>query len=366
MELGPGEEKIIAVNFSWYLPNSTLSAGTSVNAGSAFGERPSAGTASNQQEVSGFAGKQLVNTFDPHGDGQTGILQSPTLTLDKRYLKFLVGGGSNAEQTAVRLLIDGKVTEMAAGNQTENLVEKVWDLKKYKGKKAVIHIVDQSTGSWGHILADQFVLTDNVNEDLYNLSSQARLIAGFEDGNYDGWKKIQDEVEGNEEIDPFYRPWYSGRFKNLDDVVEYWISHASELRKKSELFRDAFFNSTLPGEVLDITPLNAMIKNQSGGAFFIASPDEVSPQKAVYASDTNDHWKYGKNATQYWYCPEPTSRLEGLVNGRYTYWASHSPIPGGISFENFELNEPFSNGAKYVFGVSPLAPNQFIEEVTEN
>ncbi len=117
----------------------------------------------------------------------------------------------------------------------------------------------------------------------------------------------------------------------------------------------------------DITPLDAMIKNQSGGAYFIASPDEVNLQKAVYASDTNDHWKYyGKKATQYWYCPEPTSGLEGLVNGRYTYWASRSPIPGGVSFENFELNEPFRNGAKYVFGVSPLAPSQFVEEVTEN
>ncbi len=259
VKLGPGEEKTIAVNLSWFLPNSTLTAGTSVSSGSAFGERPSAGTASNQQKVSGFAGKQLVNTFDPRGDGQTGILQSPTMTLNKRYLKFLVGGGSNPEQTAVRLLIDGKVTEMATGNQTENLVEKIWDLKKYKGKNAVIHIVDRNTGSWGHILADQFVLTDNVNEDLYNLSSQATLIAGFENGNYDGWKKIQDEVEGNEEIDPFYRPWYSGRFKNLDEVVEYWNHHASALRKKSELFRDAFFNSTLPGEVLEAVAANLTI-----------------------------------------------------------------------------------------------------------
>lgn len=74
---------------------------------------------------------------------------------------------------------------------------------------------------------------------------------------------------------------------------------------------------------------------------FIASPDEKDPTKAVYAEDTHTHWKYtGKKATQYWYCSNPSNELEGVVNGRYTYWASKSPIPGGIAYENFELTEP--------------------------
>ena len=49
------------------------------------------------------------------------------------------------------------------------------------------------------------------------------------------------------------------------------------------------------------------------------------PTKAVYAEDTHTHWKYtGKKATQYWYCSNPSNELEGVVNGRYTYWASKS------------------------------------------
>ncbi len=116
--------------------------------------------------------------------------------------------------------------------------------------------------------------------------------------------------------------------------------------------------------VHDVTPVDEMIKDLSGAAYFIAAPNEVNPQEAIYASDTNDHWKYyGEKATQYWYCPKPTSELNGLVNGRYTYWASRSPIPGGVSFENFEFKEPFLNGAKYVFGVSPLAPDKFIKGI---
>ena len=114
----------------------------------------------------------------------------------------------------------------------------------------------------------------------------------------------------------------------------------------------------------DYTSVSAMIKDERGNAYFIAAPDEAQPQVADYASDTNDHWKYyGAKATQYWCKKNPGSQLQGLVNGRYTYWASTSPIPGGISFENVELKEPFINGAQYVFGVSPLGPEEFIKGV---
>jgi hypothetical protein len=112
------------------------------------------------------------------------------------------------------------------------------------------------------------------------------------------------------------------------------------------------------------TPLSEMIKDKNGGVWFIASPDEEDPVKAVYAKDTHTHWKYtGKKATQYWYCPNPGNELEGIVNGRYTYWASQSPIPGGVAYENFELIEPFRAGQRYVFGITPLSPEAFISSI---
>jgi len=151
--LKPGEEKNITVNFCWYLPVSNLTAGTPAKAGSAFSGKPSSGNTPNQQVVKGFSGKKLINTFDPAGDNQTGILQSPLVTISKRYLKFLVGGGSDPEKTAVKLLVGDKIVETAVGAQTETLQERTWDLKKYKGKKAVNRNVDSGTGGWGHILA---------------------------------------------------------------------------------------------------------------------------------------------------------------------------------------------------------------------
>lgn len=257
-----GEEKTITVNFCWYLPVSNLTAGTPAKAGSAFSGKPSSGNTPNQQMVSGFSGKKLINTYDPAGDSQTGVLQSPSLTISKRYLKFQVGGGNDPEKTAVNLLIGEKIVETAVGAQTETLQEKTWDLKKYKGKKAVIQIVDQATGGWGHILADQFVLTDDPNENLASLSSSAQLIEGFENDNYGNWEVVKPKEccpGGKCEEDPYYKPWYAKRFKNLDEVSKYWSLHYADLKKNSELFRDAFFASTLPPEVTEAVAANLTI-----------------------------------------------------------------------------------------------------------
>ena len=65
-------------------------------------------------------------------------------------------------------------------------------------------------------------------------------------------------------------------------------------------------------------------------------------------------WDYrGVKMTQYWrkLAAEVTPKLTCAVNGRYTYWGSQRPIPGGISFENFELREPFRSGQTFIFGI---------------
>jgi hypothetical protein len=44
------------------------------------------------------------------------------------------------------------------------------------------------------------------------------------------------------------------------------------------------------------------------------------------------------------------------VNGRTTYWGGNAPIPGGVSYENFELEAPFTAGQEFWFGVTPEGP----------
>lgn len=57
----------------------------------------------------------------------------------------------------------------------------------------------------------------------------------------------------------YYEPWYSSRFKNIDEVVKYWKLNYSDLKEKSELFSNSFYNSSLPPEVVEAVAANLTI-----------------------------------------------------------------------------------------------------------
>ena len=62
--------------------------------GTFAGTPPPAGTIGDQQPVSGYEGRQLVNTFIDHDNG-TGHITSPEFTITTDYINFLVGGGNH-------------------------------------------------------------------------------------------------------------------------------------------------------------------------------------------------------------------------------------------------------------------------------
>jgi fructan beta-fructosidase len=70
--------------------------------GTAFGKGPAAGAVDWQGAVTGFEGKGLANSFHG-GDGATGILTSPSFTVDSPYLNFKIGGGRHPHQAGTVL-----------------------------------------------------------------------------------------------------------------------------------------------------------------------------------------------------------------------------------------------------------------------
>jgi len=133
--------------------------------GEAFGSAPAQGTLPGQQQVTGFQGRGLVNTFRK-GDRSTGTLTSPPFTIERPYLRFLIGGGKNEVKTALVLEVDGQVVRTATGPNapnapggTERLETDYWDVRDLAGRQAVLRIVDQATGGWGHLNVDQIVQT---------------------------------------------------------------------------------------------------------------------------------------------------------------------------------------------------------------
>jgi hypothetical protein len=132
--------------------------------GEAFGPGPAPGTLPGQMPVSGYKGKGLVNSFYG-GDRSTGTLISPPLTIDRKYINFLIGGGKHPGETCINLLLDGKVVRTATGPNdqpggSEHLDWHTWDVSDLAGKMVVIQIVDQHTGGWGHINIDHIVQSD--------------------------------------------------------------------------------------------------------------------------------------------------------------------------------------------------------------
>src|SRR5436190_13484671 len=59
--------------------------------GEAFGPGPARGTLDRQQNVTGFLGQGLVNTYFKQ-DASRGTLTSPAFKVERRYLNFLIGG----------------------------------------------------------------------------------------------------------------------------------------------------------------------------------------------------------------------------------------------------------------------------------
>ena len=59
--------------------------------------------------------------------------------------------------------------------------------------------------------------------------------------------------------EPYYKPWYSGKFSSVTEVANYWRTNYDDLLRKSELFSNAFYKSTLPPEVLEAIAANLTI-----------------------------------------------------------------------------------------------------------
>ncbi len=136
--------------------------------GRAFGLAPVHGKVDGLEgELQGFAGKALLCSATS-GNLATGAITSPEIPIVEPYfyLGFLIGGGSQPDKLAVQLLVDGKVVRSATGNNSFVLRQEVWNLSEYKGKKVVIRVLDDATGSWGFIAADQFVFSTNDKPDF--------------------------------------------------------------------------------------------------------------------------------------------------------------------------------------------------------
>jgi uncharacterized protein (DUF608 family) len=281
--------------------------------GEAFGTKPVAGTLPNQQSVSGFAGKGLVNTF-LGGDPPHGKLTSPSFPISRKHINFLIGGGSHAGKTCMNLLVNGKVARTAAGKDNEKLEWHSWNVADLEGEQAVIEIVDEESGGWGHINVDQIELADERAggpsgpiDKLEDYGSMVLAVEGATEPPSDAhvgradvaWANISKTpgkfvrypiserrkdglVAGSEEIKiapgskrtfTFVLAWhfpnhpqghnYANYFKDATEVAHYVLDNLPRLAGDTRKWHDTFYDSTLPHWLLD--RLHSTVSNLATG-----------------------------------------------------------------------------------------------------
>jgi len=241
-------------------------------------------------------------------DAATGRLTSKPFTIERNFISLLIGGGGHAE-TAVRLLVDGKVVQTASGPTSSAMREAVFDVTGLQGKTARLEVVDQVTGVWGHVSVDQIVFRDIVTpvEKQRDWGSMALAVIGGNPGRgsaqlADPWEQSVFTASGPASASspagkpltggvtqtvslapgasgtaPFVITWhfantietvkgaetglhYGKRFKNAAEVAKQIAAKAEHLDEMTRLWNQTWYDSTLPYWFLERTfiPLDCL------------------------------------------------------------------------------------------------------------
>jgi len=255
--------------------------------GDAGAAAPASGKSERQQPVAGWHGKRFINTFQPNDTPQCTLVSKP-FTIAEPFIAFLIGGGGHEGATCMNLVVDGQVVRTAAGRNDERLMPRAWNVREFKGREAHLEIVDKQSGAWGHVNVDFIRFTNFVPGpsvpppaehpgwgDMCLAVLDAKAAAGTVTGPENvfapaeslayslGEKRpgaVTAEVPlaaGESRSVTFLVGWYfpqrprSGRmYANWFDgslgVAEYVAKHFDRLRRDTHLFRDTYFDTTLP------------------------------------------------------------------------------------------------------------------------
>ena len=194
--------------------NSDFEQGTLKNwtaEGKAFQTQPTKGdnpTKRGRKDASKHQGDFWIGTFENYngksgkpgqtqGDGLIGRLTSHEFTIAHRYINFRVGAGAH-EGTSVRLLVDGKTWLLSPGFASETMQARSADVGAFLGKKARIVVLDNVTGGWGHINADNFTASDKATATV--VKPTATKKANLKKPTSSGGRKPPRPLTGGEQV----------------------------------------------------------------------------------------------------------------------------------------------------------------------
>jgi len=227
-------------------------------------------------------------------DNAMGKLTSRSFTIEREFVRFWIGGGAHKDKTCLNLVVDGKVVRSATGNNDNRMTSQSLAVGDLKGKQAVIEIVDAQSGGWGNVGVGKITFTDRPGTDsrleelpdygmmgLALLGAPADMTSGEKSARIS--EKLVGELGRNLKLEagqsatvtfvltwffpnlryipkiPVQGRYYASRFDSAQAVARYVAENFDRLASQTLLWRDTWYDSTLPYWFLDRTLLNTSI-----------------------------------------------------------------------------------------------------------
>ncbi len=105
-----------------------------------------------------FVGKGLADSWDAERQVLKGTLTSLESTIERNFIRFLVGGQSINAGAGLQLLIDGKLEFFARGVGDRQLRPGAFDVSSFLGRKAQLVAFDG--GMWDYVVVDEIIASD--------------------------------------------------------------------------------------------------------------------------------------------------------------------------------------------------------------
>jgi len=239
-------------------------------------------------------------------DSATGTLTSPPFIIQRKFITFYIGGGSNINQVGLRLMVNGKTVRRATGRDSNHMRPASFDVSEFIGQTGVIEIYDHATGPWGNIGVSDIMQSDIPASDRHDVTdvdtdfgSMSLMLMGGGHGTADlrgqlfphasGLQHASGRIDspliggvgrsvtlqpgqsatfifaitwhfantGNLPVaDAATGRYYSRFFGSADEVAQYVATHYSRLSADTKLWRDTWYDSSLPYWFLDRTIYN--------------------------------------------------------------------------------------------------------------
>jgi uncharacterized protein (DUF608 family) len=237
-------------------------------------------------------------------DAATGKLTSRVFTVERNFINFWIGGGPHQGKTCLNVLVDDKVVRTATGAGDNKMATSSFDVREWLGKQAQIQVVDSESAGWGNIGVGRITFSDaataaaEVLETLEDFGTMGLALLGTaaESASAADGEKYPPEGAPLEALKPlgetlvgalgrklklqagetavvtFVLAWhfpnlkipgqgryYATKFASALAVAEHVAKSYDRLYTQTKLWRDTWYDSTLPYWFLDRTFANASI-----------------------------------------------------------------------------------------------------------